>query len=53
VTSETFSTIEGAVLVFLPGFADILTLYDMLESDRQFGDPKRYWNDFEQFSHCR
>ena len=28
---------SGAILVFMPGYAEIQTLYDMLLSNREFG----------------
>lgn len=34
--SPQFGTIEGAVLIFLPGLAHIQQLYDLLSSDRRF-----------------
>ncbi|XP_068740703.1 3'-5' RNA helicase YTHDC2-like isoform X2 [Montipora capricornis] len=33
---------EGAILVFLPGYDDIITLRDSLTSHREFGNSKRY-----------
>ena len=33
---------QGAVLVFLPGFADITTLLGTLTASRQFGDMSRF-----------
>ena len=41
VTCPEFSSLEGAILVFLPGFVQIQSLYEMLESDRNFGNPER------------
>ncbi|KAJ8036559.1 ATP-dependent RNA helicase dhx29 [Holothuria leucospilota] len=38
----TFSEIEGAVLVFLPGLSHIQELYEQLESHKVFSDPSRY-----------
>ncbi|CAG2189993.1 DHX29 [Mytilus edulis] len=40
--SEEFSTVDGAVLIFLPGLADIQEVYELLQSDRKFSDTKRY-----------
>ncbi|XP_069483380.1 ATP-dependent RNA helicase DHX29 [Ambystoma mexicanum] len=40
--SPQFRTIEGAVLIFLPGLADIQQLYDLLSSDKRFHSRKRY-----------
>ncbi|XP_043920360.1 ATP-dependent RNA helicase DHX29 [Protopterus annectens] len=40
--SELFRSMEGAVLIFLPGLADIQHLYDLLCSDRRFRAKDRY-----------
>jgi len=32
----------GAILVFLPGYDDIISLRDALTSHREFGNSKRY-----------
>ncbi|XP_060558929.1 ATP-dependent RNA helicase dhx29-like [Ruditapes philippinarum] len=40
--SEQFHHVHGAVLIFLPGLADITELYEMLNSDRKFTDHKKY-----------
>ena len=37
-----YSDIDGAVLIFLPGMADIQELYEILTTERHFRDPKRY-----------
>ncbi|XP_029204296.2 3'-5' RNA helicase YTHDC2-like [Acropora millepora] len=36
------SSQEGAILVFLPGYDDIISLRDALTSHREFGNSKRY-----------
>ncbi|KAK3737105.1 hypothetical protein RRG08_016411 [Elysia crispata] len=41
-SSAPFCDIEGAVLIFLPGLADIQELYEMLTTQRHFSDPSRY-----------
>ena len=41
-SSPPFCDIEGAVLIFLPGLADIQELYEMLTTQRHFNDPARY-----------
>jgi len=33
---------EGAILVFLPGYDEIITLRDHLTADREFGNSRRY-----------
>nr|XP_033787141.1 ATP-dependent RNA helicase DHX29 [Geotrypetes seraphini] len=40
--SPQYRNIEGAVLIFLPGLADIQQLYDLLSSDKRFHSKKRY-----------
>ncbi|XP_053557253.1 ATP-dependent RNA helicase DHX29 [Bombina bombina] len=40
--SAQYRNVEGAVLIFLPGLADIQQLYDMLSSDKRFHDRRRY-----------
>ena len=40
--NEPYCDIEGAVLVFLPGLADIQELYEILTTQRLFSDPKKY-----------
>ncbi|XP_053304019.1 ATP-dependent RNA helicase DHX29 [Spea bombifrons] len=37
-----YRNIEGAVLIFLPGLADIQQLYDLLSGDKRFNDRRRY-----------
>jgi ATP-dependent RNA helicase DHX29 len=39
--SEEFGPVEGAVLIFLPGLADIQELYELLQIDRTFSDKKK------------
>ncbi|KAH9508703.1 ATP-dependent RNA helicase dhx29 [Bulinus truncatus] len=41
-SSLTYADINGAVLIFLPGFSDILELYEMLTSHRQFSNDTKY-----------
>ncbi|XP_005113474.2 ATP-dependent RNA helicase dhx29 [Aplysia californica] len=41
-TAAPFCEVEGAVLIFLPGLADIQELYEMLTTQRHFSDPSRY-----------
>ncbi|XP_078739847.1 LOW QUALITY PROTEIN: ATP-dependent RNA helicase dhx29-like [Lampetra fluviatilis] len=41
-TSAELRAVEGAVLVFLPGFADIQDLHDALGQHRDFRDSRRY-----------
>ena len=41
-SSAQFSDVTGAVLVFMPGFAQIQELYDLLRSDRNFSNSSRY-----------
>ncbi|KAH9495122.1 ATP-dependent RNA helicase dhx29 [Bulinus truncatus] len=41
-SSPTYADINGAVLIFLPGFSDILELYEMLTSHRQFSNETKY-----------
>lgn len=36
------SEVEGAVLIFLPGLADIQELYELLQSDRKFSKSGKY-----------
>ena len=40
-TDVKYRGVTGAVLIFLPGLADITELYEMLQSDQRFND-KRY-----------
>ncbi|XP_040277188.1 ATP-dependent RNA helicase DHX29 [Bufo bufo] len=40
--SIQYRNVEGAVLIFLPGLADIQQLYDLLSSDKRFNDRRRY-----------
>ncbi|KAM4809399.1 ATP-dependent RNA helicase DHX29 isoform 2-T2 [Rhinophrynus dorsalis] len=40
--SPQYRNVEGAVLIFLPGLADIQQLYDLLSSDKRFHDRRRY-----------
>nr|DBA23579.1 TPA: hypothetical protein GDO54_014478 [Pyxicephalus adspersus] len=40
--SPQFRNVEGAVLIFLPGLADIQQLYDLLSVDKRFNDRRRY-----------
>ncbi|NP_001091401.1 ATP-dependent RNA helicase DHX29 [Xenopus laevis] len=40
--SPEYRNVEGAVLIFLPGLADIQQLYDILSSDKRFHDRRRY-----------
>ncbi|KAK2151742.1 hypothetical protein LSH36_353g09030 [Paralvinella palmiformis] len=37
-----YSSIDGAILVFLPGLVHIQDLYDSLKADRRFNDENRY-----------
>ncbi|XP_076875887.1 ATP-dependent RNA helicase DHX29 [Brachyhypopomus gauderio] len=37
-----FGTVDGAVLVFLPGLAHIQQLYDLLTTDKRFSSKDRY-----------
>lgn len=37
-----FSYRKGAVLVFLPGYDEIITLRDTLIAHKEFGNSKRY-----------
>ncbi|KAH3725266.1 hypothetical protein DPMN_051100, partial [Dreissena polymorpha] len=41
-TSPSYAGQDGAVLVFLPGLADITELYEILTTDRRFTDKNRY-----------
>ncbi|GFO08324.1 hypothetical protein PoB_003482900, partial [Plakobranchus ocellatus] len=41
-SSPPFCETEGAVLIFLPGLADIQELYEMLTTQRHFNDPTKY-----------
>nr|XP_032812397.1 LOW QUALITY PROTEIN: ATP-dependent RNA helicase DHX29 [Petromyzon marinus] len=41
-TSAELRAVDGAVLVFLPGFADIQDLHDALSQHRDFRDSRRY-----------
>ncbi|XP_072174284.1 ATP-dependent RNA helicase dhx29-like [Diadema setosum] len=38
----TFQSVEGAVLIFMPGLAHIQELYELLQSDPMFSRPDRY-----------
>uniref|UniRef100_A0A8C5M5E8 ATP-dependent RNA helicase DHX29 n=1 Tax=Leptobrachium leishanense TaxID=445787 RepID=A0A8C5M5E8_9ANUR len=40
--SAQYRNVEGAVLIFLPGLADIQQLYDLLSCDKRFQDRRRY-----------
>ncbi|XP_056398433.1 ATP-dependent RNA helicase DHX29 isoform X2 [Hyla sarda] len=40
--SSQYRNVEGAVLIFLPGLADIQQLYDLLSTDKRFNDRRRY-----------
>ncbi|KAM9328858.1 ATP-dependent RNA helicase DHX29 isoform 1-T1 [Gastrophryne carolinensis] len=40
--SPQFRNVEGAVLIFLPGLADIQQLFDLLSTDKRFHDRRRY-----------
>ncbi|XP_033752111.1 ATP-dependent RNA helicase DHX29-like isoform X2 [Pecten maximus] len=40
--SPDFSQVEGAVLIFMPGLADIQELYELLMADRNFTKSQRY-----------
>ena len=40
-TEETYASIQGAVLVFLPGLSHIQELHELLTSDRHFADKKK------------
>ncbi|XP_018423692.1 PREDICTED: ATP-dependent RNA helicase DHX29 [Nanorana parkeri] len=40
--SPQYRNVEGAVLIFLPGLADIQQLYDLLSVDKRFNDRRRY-----------
>ncbi|KAG8456620.1 hypothetical protein GDO86_002409 [Hymenochirus boettgeri] len=40
--SPQFRNVEGAVLIFLPGLADIQHMYEILSSDKRFHDKRRY-----------
>lgn len=40
--SPQFAEVDGAILVFLPGLAQIQQVYDMLSSDQRFRDKNRY-----------
>ncbi|CAJ0939146.1 unnamed protein product [Ranitomeya imitator] len=40
--SPQYRNVEGAVLIFLPGLADIQQIYDLLSSDKRFNDRRRY-----------
>ncbi|KAM8961708.1 ATP-dependent RNA helicase DHX29 isoform 2-T2 [Pelodytes ibericus] len=40
--SAQYRNVEGAVLIFLPGLADIQQLYDLLSCDKRFHDRRRY-----------
>lgn len=40
--SPRYRNVEGAVLIFLPGLADIQQLYDLLSVDKRFNDRRRY-----------
>eukprot|EP00051_Salpingoeca_urceolata_P024555 m.433034 g.433034 ORF g.433034 m.433034 type:complete len:1131 (-) comp20247_c1_seq19:62-3454(-) len=41
-TSPTYAGIEGSVLVFMPGFAEIQTLYTQLMSNKTFYDESKW-----------
>ncbi|XP_068105350.1 ATP-dependent RNA helicase DHX29 isoform X2 [Hyperolius riggenbachi] len=40
--SAQYRNVEGAVLIFLPGLADIQQLHDLLSTDKRFSDRRRY-----------
>lgn len=40
--STQYRNVDGAVLIFLPGLADIQQLYDLLSTDKRFNDRRRY-----------
>ena len=40
-TSDDYAQHDGAVLVFMPGFAHIQDLYDLLATDKRFSDKRR------------
>ncbi|XP_064594320.1 ATP-dependent RNA helicase DHX29-like [Liolophura sinensis] len=37
-----YKSVDGAVLVFLPGLADIQELYELLQADRHFSNTNKY-----------
>ncbi|XP_071109259.1 ATP-dependent RNA helicase dhx29-like [Haliotis cracherodii] len=39
---QPFCSVDGSVLVFLPGLSDIQELYENLQADRHFSDTTRY-----------
>ncbi|CAG5133906.1 unnamed protein product, partial [Candidula unifasciata] len=41
-SSPPFCDVEGAVLIFLPGLADIQELYEILTTQRHFSNPTKY-----------
>ncbi|CAL8322444.1 unnamed protein product [Lota lota] len=41
--SPQFSSMDGAILVFLPGLAHIQQLYDLLSTDKRFRSKDRYF----------
>ncbi|XP_071942254.1 ATP-dependent RNA helicase dhx29-like [Antedon mediterranea] len=41
-TDSEYSSIEGAVLIFLPGLANIQELYEILQSHKLFSNPTKY-----------
>ena len=38
--SASYKEVTGAVLIFLPGLADITELYEILQSDQRFNDAR-------------
>ena len=40
--NNRFIIFSGAVLVFLPGYDDIITLKDQLSSSKEFGNTRMY-----------
>ncbi|XP_033098056.1 ATP-dependent RNA helicase dhx29-like [Anneissia japonica] len=41
-TDSEYGSVEGAVLIFLPGLANIQELYEILQSDKKFSNPSKY-----------
>ncbi|KAK7463169.1 hypothetical protein BaRGS_00038228, partial [Batillaria attramentaria] len=41
-SAPPYCEIDGAVLIFLPGLADIQELYEILTTDRHFSDTKKF-----------
>ena len=42
ILKTVFNLITGSVLVFLPGYDEIITLRDTLAAHREFGNSRRY-----------